>query len=73
MRTLAIIALCLPLTACGTMGLGELTQHLNERGCATKGSAHASAGITGASLAGDLSWNCGHNAAPAQPAADPAL
>lgn len=58
MKTLAILALCLPLAACGTTGLGELTTHLNERGCATKGSAHASAGLTGASLAGDISWDC---------------
>ncbi len=61
MRTLtavALMGLALALAGCSTTGLGDLTSHLNERGCATKGSANANAGITGASLAGNVSWSC---------------
>lgn len=58
---LTISAICLTalaLSACQTPGLGELTAHLNDRGCATRGSATASAGITGASLGGNVEWEC---------------
>jgi len=59
--TLTVISLCflaLTLSACHTPGLAELTSHLNERGCATRGTATASAGLAGASLGGNLTWDC---------------
>lgn len=56
--TLAVASLS--LASCGTRGAGltELTAHLNSRGCATEGSATASAGLTGASMGGNLKWSC---------------
>lgn len=58
--SLTILSLiCLALSGCASAsGLTDLTRHLNERGCATQGSATASAGITGASLGGNVAWKC---------------
>lgn len=71
MRKIALIGLlALGLTACSTTGgLTDLTNHLNERGCATEGSATASAGITGAAMGGNIKWSCA--GAPRAPVAPP--
>lgn len=58
LKTLAVLVCAVALTGCGTTSLADLTMHLNERGCAHKGKAHANAGLTGATIAGDVEWNC---------------
>lgn len=69
-RTLTISLLCLSalsLAACQTPGIAELTTHLNERGCGTKGSVTASASLTGATMTGTLDWDCGNKPAGLAP------
>lgn len=59
MHKLALmVVVAVALTGCGTTSLADLTTHLNERGCANKGKAHANAGLTGATIAGDVEWDC---------------
>lgn len=69
-KCLTISLLCLSalsLAACQTPNLADFTTHLNERGCATKGSVTASAGITGASMGGNVDWDCGNKPAGLAP------
>lgn len=58
LKTIAVLVCAVALAGCGTTSLADLTTHLNERGCAHKGSAHASAGMTGGTIAGDVTWDC---------------
>lgn len=60
---LLTLGAALALGGCSTNGLIPLTQHLNERGCWTKGNAAATAGLTGTQIGGSLEWDCGKKAA----------